>query len=111
VAAWLSWRGCDAARQGGPGSWRWLACWVSSRRALFYGDSMITPAISVLSAVEGLEVAAPQLHYAVVPLTMAIVVVLFMIQRHGSARIGVLFGPVMTMWFTTLAVLGIQNIA
>lgn len=79
--------------------------------ALFYGDSMITPAISVLSAVEGLEVAAPQLHYVVVPLTMAILVALFMIQRHGSARIGVLFGPVMTMWFSTLAVLGIQNIA
>ena len=79
--------------------------------ALFYGDSMITPAISVLSAVEGLEVAAPQLHHVVVPLTMAILVVLFMIQRHGSARIGVLFGPVMTIWFTTLAVLGIQNIA
>jgi KUP system potassium uptake protein len=79
--------------------------------ALFYGDSMITPAISVLSAVEGLEVAAPQLHHAVIPLTMAILVVLFLIQRHGSARIGVLFGPVMTIWFTTLAVLGIQNIA
>ena len=79
--------------------------------ALFYGDSMITPAISVLSAVEGLEVAAPQLHQVVVPLTMAILVVLFMIQRHGTARIGVLFGPVMTLWFTTLAVLGIQNIA
>ena len=78
--------------------------------ALFYGDSMITPAISVLSAVEGLEVAAPQLHYVVVPLTMTILVVLFMIQRHGSAKIGVLFGPVMTIWFTTLAVLGFQNI-
>ena len=64
--------------------------------ALFYGDSMITPAISVLSAVEGLEVAAPQLHPAVVPLTMAILVVLFVIQSHGTARIGVLFGPVMT---------------
>src|SRR4051812_10287481 len=72
--------------------------------ALFYGDSMITPAISVLSAVEGLEVAAPQLHHVVVPLTIAILVVLFMIQQHGTARIGVLFGPVMTMWFTTLAV-------
>ncbi|WP_407697342.1 potassium transporter Kup [Skermanella rosea] len=78
--------------------------------ALFYGDSMITPAISVLSAVEGLEVAAPQLHYAVVPLTIAILVGLFMVQRHGSASIGVLFGPVMTLWFTTLAVLGIQNL-
>jgi KUP system potassium uptake protein len=79
--------------------------------ALFYGDSMITPAISVLSAVEGLKVAAPQLHHVVVPLTIAILTMLFMIQRHGSARIGVLFGPVMTIWFATLAVLGIQNIA
>jgi KUP system potassium uptake protein len=79
--------------------------------ALFYGDSMITPAMSVLSAVAGLEVVAPQLHFVVVPLTIAILTVLFLIQRHGSARIGVLFGPIMTIWFTTLAVLGIQNIA
>ncbi|EWY37645.1 potassium transporter Kup [Skermanella stibiiresistens SB22] len=78
--------------------------------ALFYGDSMITPAISVLSAVEGLEVAAPQLHYAVVPLTIAILVGLFLVQRHGSASIGVLFGPVMTLWFGMLAFLGVMNI-
>jgi KUP system potassium uptake protein len=78
--------------------------------ALFYGDSMITPAISVLSAVEGLEVAAPQLHPAVVPLTIAILVVLFVIQSHGTARIGVLFGPLMLLWFATLALLGIGNI-
>ena len=71
---------------------------------------MITPAISVLSAVEGLEVAAPQLHPAVVPLTMAILVALFVIQSHGTARIGVFFGPVMLLWFSTLAVLGIMNI-
>ena len=77
--------------------------------ALFYGDSMITPAISVLSAVEGLEVAAPPAPPAVVPLTMAILVVLFVIQSHGTARIGVLFGPVMMLWFTTLAVLGIHE--
>jgi KUP system potassium uptake protein len=79
--------------------------------ALFYGDSMITPAISVLSAIEGLEVAAPQLHTLVVPLTVGILVGLFMVQRRGSASIGVLFGPVMTLWFTTLAILGIQNIS
>ncbi|MGF7211109.1 KUP system potassium uptake protein [Skermanella aerolata] len=78
--------------------------------ALFYGDSMITPAISVLSAVEGLEVAAPQLHPAVVPLTIAILIALFVIQSHGTARIGVFFGPVMLLWFSTLAVLGILNI-
>src|SRR5690349_394627 len=79
--------------------------------ALFYGDSMITPAISVLAAVEGLEVAAPQLHHAVVPLAMTILIVLFIIQSHGTAKIGVLFGPVMTIWFITLAMLGIQNVA
>ena len=99
------------AAEGRPGIVALVSVLGVFAAALFYGDSMITPAISVLSAVEGLEVAAPQLHYVVVPLTMAILVVLFMIQRHGSARIGVLFGPVMTIWFTTLAVLGIQNIA
>jgi KUP system potassium uptake protein len=79
--------------------------------ALFYGDSMITPAISVLSAVEGLEVASPHLGGFVVPLTLAILTALFFIQRHGTALVGVMFGPVMLVWFVTLAVLGIRNIA
>ena len=79
--------------------------------ALFYGDSMITPAISVLSAVEGLQVAAPRLEPFVVPLTLAILFFLFSIQRHGSAAMGALFGPVMILWFIVLAVLGIRNIA
>ena len=74
--------------------------------AMFYGDGMITPAISVLSAVEGLEVVAPGLTPYVVPLTMAILLGLFAIQRHGTARVGILFGPVMALWFLTLAVLG-----
>jgi KUP system potassium uptake protein len=74
--------------------------------AMFYGDGMITPAISVLSAVEGLEVVAPALAPYVVPLTLMILVGLFSIQRHGTARVGVLFGPVMCLWFLTLAVLG-----
>ena len=74
--------------------------------ALFYGDSMITPAISVLSAVEGLEVALPGLSHWVVPVTVALLVGLFVIQKHGTARIGILFGPVMVAWFLVLGALG-----
>ena len=79
--------------------------------ALFYGDSMITPAISVLSAVEGIALAAPQLGSFVVPITVAILFGLFVIQRRGTAQVGALFGPVMVAWFLVLAVLGIVGIA
>jgi KUP system potassium uptake protein len=78
--------------------------------ALFYGDGIITPAISVLSAVEGLEVAAPGLKPFVVPVTVAVLVVLFAFQRKGTAGIGALFGPVMLAWFLVLAVAGGLNI-
>ena len=78
--------------------------------ALFYGDSMITPAISVLSAVEGLEVALPGLSHWVVPVTVVLLIGLFLIQKHGTARIGILFGPVMVLWFGVLGVLGIHGI-
>jgi KUP system potassium uptake protein len=78
--------------------------------ALFYGDGMITPAISVLSAVEGLEIAAPDLEHLVIPITLAIVVVLFGIQRFGTSVIGRAFGPVMALWFGSLAVLGVSEI-
>jgi KUP system potassium uptake protein len=78
--------------------------------ALFYGDSMITPAISVLSAVEGLEVALPGLGHWVVPVTVILLVGLFVIQKHGTARIGVLFGPVMVAWFLILGALGVYGI-
>jgi KUP system potassium uptake protein len=74
--------------------------------ALLYGDGIITPAISVLSAVEGLEVAAPGLEAYVVPIAVAILVALFSIQRAGTARVGAVFGPVMIVWFTVLALLG-----
>jgi KUP system potassium uptake protein len=74
--------------------------------AMFYGDGMITPAISVLSAVEGLEVLAPSMQSVVVPATLVILVALFSIQRFGTARVGVFFGPVMCVWFSALAVLG-----
>lgn len=78
--------------------------------ALFYGDGVITPAISVLSAVEGLEIATPALKPYVIPITLAVLVGLFMFQRKGTARVGALFGPVMIIWFTTLGLLGIVNI-
>jgi KUP system potassium uptake protein len=79
--------------------------------ALFYGDSMLTPAISVLSAVEGLELLDPELESYVVPVTIAILTALFLVQRHGSSLIGAWFGPVMSVWFGTLAFLGIWHIS
>jgi KUP system potassium uptake protein len=74
--------------------------------SLFYGDGMITPAISVLSAVEGLEVVDQSLERFVIPITIAVLTALFASQRFGTARVGVLFGPVMVLWFTVLAVSG-----
>jgi KUP system potassium uptake protein len=78
--------------------------------SLFYGDAMITPAISVLSATEGLKVAAPGLSGWVVPIAVAVLTALFALQRYGSSLIGKLFGPVMAIWFTVLALLGIVEI-
>jgi KUP system potassium uptake protein len=78
--------------------------------ALFYGDSMITPAISVLSAVEGLEVVTPNLKPYVVPITAAVLTGLFFIQKRGTGLVGMLFGPVMVIWFAVLAILGVVNI-
>lgn len=79
--------------------------------ALLYGDGVITPAISVLSAVEGLAVAAPSLSPLVVPLTLAVLVALFAVQRHGTGGIGKVFGPLTLVWFATLAVLGARELA
>ena len=78
--------------------------------ALLYGDGVITPAISVLSAVEGLEIATPVMRPFVIPLTIAILAVLFWVQERGTARMGTLFGPVTLVWFATLAVLGTVSI-
>lgn len=78
---------------------------------MFYGDAVITPAISVMSAVEGLEVATPQLSHLVLPITIVILIALFWIQRHGTATVGKLFGPIMVLWFVTIAALGIYHIA
>jgi KUP system potassium uptake protein len=79
--------------------------------SLFFGDGMITPAVSVLSAVEGLEVAAPSLESLVLPITVVVLTVLFAIQRFGTGLVGKVFGPVMAVWFTVLAVIGIAEIA
>ncbi len=78
--------------------------------ALFYGDGVITPAISVLSAVEGLEVATDAFHPYIIPITLVVLVALFVAQRRGTADIGALFGPIMGIWFATLALLGLVNI-
>ncbi|HSP39665.1 MAG TPA: potassium transporter Kup [Frankiaceae bacterium] len=78
--------------------------------SLFYGDSVITPAISVLSAVEGLKVAAPSLEHLVVPLAAVILTLLFLAQRFGTGKVGRLFGPVMVLWFAALSVAGLREI-
>src|SRR5262245_60544278 len=78
--------------------------------SLFFGDSMITPAISVLSAVEGVKVASPSVSELVVPITAAIIVCLFLVQRFGTGAVGRLFGPVMVVWFASIAACGVRGI-
>ncbi|MFZ3390556.1 MULTISPECIES: low affinity potassium transporter Kup [Buttiauxella] len=78
--------------------------------SFFYGEVVITPAISVMSAIEGLEIAAPQLDAYIVPLSIAVLTLLFMIQKHGTGLVGKLFAPVMMLWFLVLAVLGARSI-
>jgi len=78
--------------------------------ALLYGDGAITPAISVLSAVEGLEELNPHFHHYVVPISAAVIFLLFVVQRHGTHKIGASFGPVMMIWFGALAALGVSNL-
>ena len=90
---------------------RWLLLGLGMfGAALFYGDGMITPAISVLSAVEGLEVATPVLKPYVIPLTLAVITVLFVVQQTGTARVAALFGPIMVAWFLVLAALGLISV-
>ncbi len=95
------------ARSGAIG---WAAVLVVIGAALLYGDGMITPAISVLSAMEGLEVATPALKPMVLPLTCVVLVGLFAIQSRGTGKVGALFGPVMAVWFLTIGVLGAVQI-
>ncbi len=78
--------------------------------ALLFGDGIITPAISVLSAVEGLEVATPVFHSYIVPITCIVLIALFLIQKRGTAAVGAMFGPVMIVWFISLAILGLMSI-
>ncbi len=94
-----------------PGSRRWTLVLVGLFGAsLLYGDSMITPAISVLSAVEGLRVATPLFEPYIIPITIGILVALFAVQSHGTAGIGKVFGPVTLLWFTTLGALGLYQV-
>ncbi len=100
-----------SARNAAPGTWRAHLLVVGLiGAALLYGDGAITPAISVLSAIEGLKVDAPSLAPAVVPVTVVILIGLFMMQKQGTGFIGKIFGPVMLFWFGVLAVLGIHGI-
>src|SRR3984957_18693802 len=100
-----------SARNAQPGTWRAQLLIVGLiGAALLYGDGAITPAISVLSAIEGLKVDAPSLTPLVVPLTIAILIGLFVMQKQGTGFIGKIFGPVMLGWFAVLALLGIHGI-
>src|SRR5215468_7664375 len=101
-------------KMGAPGSRRVAAALAALGifgASLFFGDSVITPAISVLSAIEGVKVAAPSLSDLVIPITAAIIVCLFLLQRLGTGAVGRLFGPVMAIWFTVIGVFGIRGIA
>ncbi|MDY7225681.1 potassium transporter Kup [Hyalangium rubrum] len=95
-------KGSQASRPGRP----LLVMLGLFGAALLYGDGIITPAVSVLSAVEGLSVATPIFKPYIVPITLVILLALFLVQRHGTGGIGTVFGPVMCLWFVTLAVLG-----
>jgi KUP system potassium uptake protein len=90
---------------------RWILWAGLFGAALFFGDGVITPSISVLSAVEGLKVATPELEPYVVPLTLLLLIILFMVQRRGTAMVGGYFGPVMILWFSVIGVLGGFEIA
>lgn len=89
----------------------WLLLLGVLGAALFYGDSVLTPAISVLSAVEGLQVASPALAAQVLPITIAILIGLFWFQRHGTHAVGRFFGPIVIIWFLALATIGVHQIA
>ncbi|MGW6696303.1 potassium transporter Kup [Nocardia sp. NPDC055049] len=96
---------------GGKRTATFLAALGIFGASLFFGDSMITPAISVLSAVEGLKIVEPSLEEFIIPITAVIIVVLFLVQRKGTAVVGRVFGPVMIAWFTAIGVAGIAGIS
>ena len=99
-----------SVRAGFGGRW-WIIMLGLFGASLFFGDGVITPAISVLSAIEGVQVAAPTLSHWIVPLTAVIIFVLFAMQSHGTGKVGAVFGPVMILWFVTIAVFGAVQIA
>jgi KUP system potassium uptake protein len=101
----------ERLRTASAGKVGWAAVLVIIGAALLYGDGMITPAISVLSAMEGLEVATPALKPVVIPITCAVLLGLFAIQKRGTGGVGAMFGPVMVVWFLTLGGLGIFHIS
>ncbi|MGY0342128.1 potassium transporter Kup [Xylella fastidiosa] len=88
-----------------------VGIWGIFGTSLFFGDGVITPAISVLSAVEGLEVAEPHMKAFVVPITLAVLILLFLCQRFGTERVGKTFGPITLLWFIAIGVVGVYNIA
>lgn len=98
-------------RQCLPGKSSWLIPLGLFGASLFYGDSILTPAISVLSAIEGLEIATPSMTPYVLPISLVVLFALFAIQKRGTGHVGRLFGPVMVIWFITIAILGVVNIA
>ena len=99
------------SRTAGPGRWTLgLTMLGVAATALFFGDAMITPAISVLSAVEGLQVIRPDLAKFVLPISVAIMIALFAVQRRGTEKVGMIFGPIVLVYFATLVVLGIRSI-
>ena len=97
------------ATTGRPNRWILIAGLIGG--SLFLGDGVLTPAISVMSAIEGLEVGRPELQPFVLPLTLVLLVILFVVQRRGTGRIGGLFGPIMAIWFATIGLLGLFEIA
>ena len=89
----------------GP-KFRWILPFGLFGAALFYGDGVLTPAISVLAAVEGLKVATPAIESYIIPLALALLIALFLVQRHGTGRVGSFFGPIVGLWFATIGLLG-----
>ncbi|NCT84459.1 MAG: potassium transporter Kup [Comamonadaceae bacterium] len=99
------------AVRGRPVLRRFLLLLGVGGATLFYGDSVITPAVSVMGAIEGLEIASPQLERYVLPLSLVVLVGLFVVQKHGTHAVGRVFGPVILLWFVVLAVTGVLQIA
>jgi KUP system potassium uptake protein len=100
-----------ALRATGARRSRWVLAAGLFGFALFFGDGVLTPSISVLSAVEGLKVATPALEPYVLPLTLAVLIGLFVLQRHGTGRVGGFFGPIIIVWFSTIGLLGLIEVA